>query len=269
MSTLPSHSHSSTPTAKRRRLTVVGLCAAAIAGLALLLAGAMNAPALAQAPDPGADEPQLDNPNGPAPPLAGPPGAHGPSGNAGVHGGAKKPPLPYHKRVLTDPPKSPRERAEVLSNLYAQLATAPNNQTGSEIASVIERFWLLGHGDTVFVLMQRATKALAEGNKELALKFLDAVVDLAPDYAEGWHQRAVVNYTDNNFASALGDLRRVLALDANHYKALEGLSRMLEETGNAAGALAAHRQLMDVNPFWPNAEDRLRELELKSEGQGI
>ncbi|MBU1212288.1 MAG: tetratricopeptide repeat protein [Alphaproteobacteria bacterium] len=186
-----------------------------------------------------------------------------------VNGKPAKPDQPYHLRVLGHPPKSPRQTAEVLTNLYALLATASDEKTGTEIAGVIERLWLFGHGDTVFVLMQRANKALAEKNDALALRFLDAVVALAPDYTEGWHQRAVVHYTQNDFARALGDLRRVLALDPNHYKALEGLSRMLEETGQKAGALAAHRQLMTVNPFWPDGEQRLRELERETEGQGI
>lgn len=180
-----------------------------------------------------------------------------------------KPEQPYHLRILEDPPKSPRAMADALANLYALLATASDRKTGEEVASVIERIWLFGHGDTVFVLMQRANKALAEKNDDLALKFLDAVVDLAPDYTEGWHQRAVVLYTRNDYTRALGDLRRVLALDPNHYKALEGLSRMLEETNQKAGALAAHRQLMEVHPFWPGADERLRTLKRESEGQGI
>ena len=197
---------------------------------------------------------------------------------APVPGGDAEPPpqiqpvppeKPYHQRVLAEPPESSRERAEVLSNLYALLATAENSQTGTEIAGVIERIWLFGHGDTVAVLMQRSSAALSQKKYALALRFLDAVVDLAPDYAEGWHQRAVLHYSRNEFVRALGDLRRVLALDENHYKALEGLSRMLEETGQKDGALAAHRKLMSVHPFWPDAEQRLRELERESEGQGI
>ncbi len=211
----------------------------------LIVCAAFAGSATAQAPVPGGkSEPALKNT--PVPPEK-----------------------PYHKRVLAEPPESPRERAEVLSNLYALLATAENSETGTEIAGVIERIWLFGHGDTVAVLMQRSSAALSEKNYGLALRFLDAVVDLAPDYAEGWHQRAVVHYSRNEFARALGDLRRVLALDENHYKALEGLSRMLEETGQKAGALAAHRKLMSVHPYWPDADQRLRELERESEGQGI
>ena len=40
-------------------------------------------------------------------------------------------------------------------------------------------------------------------------------------------------------------------------------------TSAKAGALAAHRKLMSVHPFWPDADQRLRELERETEGQGI
>lgn len=181
----------------------------------------------------------------------------------------EKPEKPYHQRLMADLPETPKARAEALSNLYALLQTAPDEQTGNEIASVIERLWTFGFSDTTGVLMQRSSQAMVEKKQALALKFLDAVVELAPDFAEGWHQRAAVHYSSNDFARALGDLRRVLALDPNHFKALEGLSRLLEETGQKAGALAAHRQLMAVHPFWPGGEQRLRELERETEGQGI
>ncbi|MCH9807281.1 MAG: hypothetical protein K0U74_06085 [Alphaproteobacteria bacterium] len=181
----------------------------------------------------------------------------------------QEPEKPYHQRVMAKPPETPRARAEVLSNLYALLQTSDRASTGNEISAVIERLWMVSFSDTIGVLMRRSSQALAAKNEVLALKFLDAVVELAPDYAEGWHQRAAVHYTRNDFPRALGDLRRVLALDANHYKALEGLSRLLEETGQKAGALAAHRQLMSVHPFFEGAKQRLRELERKSEGQGI
>lgn len=242
---------------------------------ALLIACSTVAAGTASAQDanpdgePGAGEPPAQYERGPD--LSNPeiPKQPAPPNNEKSAKKPEAPPLPYHKKVLLDPPKSPKARADAMANLYALLATAENEKTGQEIAGVIERFWVFGHGDTVAVLMQRGSQAMAQKKEDLALKFFDAVVELAPDYAEGWHQRAVLNYSQNNFAGAMGDLRRVLALDPNHYKALEGLSRMLEETGQKTGALAAHRQLMAVNPFWPGAKERLRELEREAEGQGI
>ena len=243
---------------------VAGLLLTGI-GSVMLLPGTVAAQQQAPTDPPGASTSPDTRRNDVAPGT--PPAAGG-----GQPAAAQRPPepeKPYHQKVLADPPKSPRERAEVLANLYALLATAENESKAKEIAAVVERLWLFGHGDTVFVLVQRATKALAEKNDDLAIKLLDAVVELAPDYAEGWHQRAIVHYNRNNVSRALGDIRRVLALDQNHYKALEGLSRMLEETGRDTGALAAHRQLMSVHPHWADGQQRLRELERKAEGQGI
>ena len=77
--------------------------------------------------------------------------------------------------------------------------------------------------------------ALAQGDgrqePELALKLLDAVVELAPDYAEGWNRRAYVHYMQSDYERAMGDLRRVLALEPNHFKALDGLAQILREIG--------------------------------------
>ena len=41
------------------------------------------------------------------------------------------------------------------------------------------------------------------------LPLADAAVDLAPDYAEAWSHRAYLHYRMQNYAAALGDLRRL------------------------------------------------------------
>src|SRR5690606_34320987 len=101
------------------------------------------------------------------------------------------PEKPYHQQIREEPPQSRAESTKVLSNLYAHLAAATDAQSAKEIAETIERLWLLPYSDTIAVLMERSATALAQKNNALALKLLDAVVDLAPDYAEGWHRRAV------------------------------------------------------------------------------
>jgi tetratricopeptide (TPR) repeat protein len=101
------------------------------------------------------------------------------------------------------------------------------------------------------------------------MQFLDAVTELAPDYAEGWNQRAYVEYMDNNYDAAVGDLRRALALEPNHFKALEGLARILRETGQKKAALQAYKQILKINPFQEGAKEAIDELSVEVEGQGI
>ena len=68
---------------------------------------------------------------------------------------------------------------------------------------------------------------------------------------------------------ALGDLRRTLALDPNHFKALDGLGQILREIGQKKPALKAFKQLLDIHPYWSGAQDAVDELEREVEGQGI
>jgi len=78
-----------------------------------------------------------------------------------------------------------------------------------------------------------------------------------------------VHYMQNHVDLALGDLRRALALDPNHFKALDGLAQILREIGQKKAALQALKQLIDVHPFWSGAQEAIEELTREVEGQGI
>jgi tetratricopeptide (TPR) repeat protein len=174
------------------------------------------------------------------------------------------------KPVISDTiPDSAVERARLLDNLYALLATAEDEQSAEESAQGIMRLWRAAGSDTVTLLMDRAAKSFGEKNPALALKLLDAVVEIAPDYAEGWSQRAHVLYMENDVPRALGDLRRALALDPNHFRALEALGHILQEIGEKKGALQAYRRLLEVHPFAAGAKQSVEELEREVAGQGI
>lgn len=179
------------------------------------------------------------------------------------------PKKPYEQAFADGFPKTPKQKVKVLSNLYAYLATAESAAAASEIANVIERLWLISGSDTIAVLMERSLQAVNAKNTDLALKLLDAVVDLAPDYAEGWNRRAFVHYLLEDRTRAAGDLRRVLALEPNHFKALQGLAQILKDADQKKGSLKAYRRLRDIHPFAEGAEEAVRELQVEIEGQGI
>jgi len=166
-------------------------------------------------------------------------------------------------------PKTPAEREKTLSDLYALLATSDDEETAKAITDAIERVWLHSGSATIDVLMERSIKAMSQKKVDLALKLLDSVVDLAPDYTEAWNRRAYVHFVLKDTERALGDLRRALALDPNHFKALDGLAQILREIGQKKPALKAFRQLLDVHPYWSGAKEAVEELEREVDGQGI
>jgi tetratricopeptide (TPR) repeat protein len=175
-----------------------------------------------------------------------------------------------HSRAAGPPlPKTPAEREKVLSDLYAHLAAATDEESAKAVADAIERLWLNSGSDTIDLLMERSMKAVSDKNLELALTLLNYVVELAPDFTEGWNRRAYVHYMQSEIDLALGDLRRALALDPNHFKALDGFAQILREIGQKKPALKAFKQLLDVHPYWSGAQEAVDELAREVEGQGI
>ncbi len=166
-------------------------------------------------------------------------------------------------------PATAEEKSKLLADLYAHLATADSAESAKKVQATIERLWSHSGSDTVNLMMQRATKALAAKDFDQAMKFMDYVVQLAPDYAEGFNRRAYIHFSRNDMSSALGDLRRALALEPNHFKALDGLAQIWRQMGNSKGALGVVKQLLEVHPYWDGASRMAEELAREVDGQGI
>lgn len=191
-----------------------------------------------------------------APPVAPPPDAvprqNGPPGMMG---------LPW--------PQSPDEVAKTLDNLYAFLATEGDHRQAGEIGAAIERLWRMEGGDTVNLLIDRGEIFSSKNENDKALPFLDAAVELAPQYAEAWSHRAYVEYRMNNYTAALGDLRRALALEPNHFRALDAMGKILVLMGEKKAALEVYNQLLKVHPNIEGGETERDKLKKEVEGQGI
>jgi predicted Zn-dependent protease len=175
------------------------------------------------------------------------------------------------KRAAAAPslPATPAERDTVLSDLYGRLAASDDEAAAKSVAENIEQVWLHSGSPTVDLLFGRAMQAISEKDYDRALRFLDHVVEQAPDFTEGWSRRAFVHFQRGSVRPAVGDLRRALALDPNHFKALDGLAQVLRDIGEKQAALHVMRRLAAVHPYWEGTEQAIDELARDVEGQGI
>ncbi len=78
---------------------------------------------------------------------------------------------------------------------------------------------------------------------------LDALVAYCPDYAEGWNQRAFSAYLAQDYAAALADLDRALALMPDHVAALSGKALTLIGLGRDTEAQEVLRAALRLNPW--------------------
>lgn len=161
------------------------------------------------------------------------------------------------------------DRTELLGDLYQRLRKSSDAEDANVVASAIERLWLRSGSETVDLLMARAAKMMEEEDFDIALQLLDAIVEIAPGYSEGWTRRAAVFFVKKNFGKSLDDLRHALAIDPSHYKAIQGLALLMQELGDKKSALKAFRRLLTVHPHLEEARQAEQELSREVEGQGI
>src|ERR1700750_858509 len=123
--------------------------------------------------------------------------------------------------------------------------------------------------DTAALLMVRAKAAMDAQQMDVALKLLDAVVKLRPDYVEGWNRRATLYYLRNDYARSLEDIEQVLVREPRHFGALAGLGMIMQDIGDEKRALDAFRRALAVNPHLEKIPEQVKALTEKVEGRDI
>ena len=71
------------------------------------------------------------------------------------------------------------------------------------------------------------TRGITSALTEAAEHHFDKVILSAPDYAEGYNQRAFIRFLREDYDNALADLEIVLELEPNHFGASSGLYHIL------------------------------------------
>jgi tetratricopeptide (TPR) repeat protein len=183
---------------------------------------------------------------------------------------AQKPPGHDWVQPPTDLPRAQRgDRTRNLDTLFEALKVAPDDSSAKAIEDRIWALWIVSTSDTCNLLMSRAKKATESKDYDLAIKFLDTVVKLKPDFVEAWNRRATIHYMKKDFARSLGDISQVLAREPRHFGALAGLGLILQELGDDKRALDAYRKALAVHPHLPRIPDVVKTLVDKVEGRDI
>ncbi len=180
---------------------------------------------------------------------------------------------PGPKKKLPDAPaKLPKVSADKtrgLDFLFGALKAAPDEASAKHVEARIWAIWLQTPSDTVGLLMTRAKAAMEAQNSDVALKLLDSVVKLRPDYVEGWNRRATLYYLRNDYAHSLADIEQVLAREPRHFGALAGLGMIMQDLGDDKRALDAFRKALAVNPHLEKVPELVKTLSEKVEGRDI
>jgi tetratricopeptide (TPR) repeat protein len=160
-------------------------------------------------------------------------------------------------------------RQERLEALFGTLKSTADEDAAKAAENDIITLWLESGSDTVDLMMSWTLSALEEKDYGLALDYLDRLLIMKPDYAEGWNKRATVHFLKDDYPKAIADIERALALEPRHFGALSGLGTIMRDIGDKDRALEAYKKALDIDPYLETVKEAVTELEGEMAGREI
>lgn len=147
-----------------------------------------------------------------------------------------------------------------LDKLFATLQISDNSLVLRETEGAIWEIWFESDQRDVDALMELGGDAMNSGDLRAAEEIFTRVIDMAPQFSEGWNRRATVRYYQLDYTRSLDDIQRTLALEPRHFGAIWGLGMILGSERDFAAAIEAFEQLLRIKPRSKEAKYRIELL---------
>ncbi len=155
----------------------------------------------------------------------------------GGEGGGECPPPPDHGAEL---------RA-----LYDQVRKAGTEEQARALTDRMWRLWTDAPDEAAQAVLDAGMERRRAYDYLGALREFDRLVAYCPDYAEGYNQRAFVNFLRQDYDAALADLDRTLELSPDHVAALTGRALTLMAMDRIDEARASLARALELHPWLP------------------
>ena len=148
-----------------------------------------------------------------------------------------------------------------LDRLFERLTITTSDEEASNITREIWQRWTANDDPTVSQLMQTGIRALNYSTYRKALQSFDRVIEMAPEFAEGWNKRATLYYHIKEYRRSIDDIKETLRREPRHFGAWSGLGLVSIAQENYSGALAAFKKALSINPHIANIRRYVQKLE--------
>jgi len=161
-----------------------------------------------------------------------------------------------------------RHAAEVLAQLGDPRAAQPLAQALRDDDALVreiaeQALWRVWHHSgkpEVDARLQDGMMAMQRGAFEQAVAIFTDVIEMAPDFAEGYNKRATTYYLIQEYEKSISDCDKTLALNPIHFGALSGAGLCYLELRNLVKALEYFERAMAVNPNMAQIQRYVEEI---------
>ena len=156
-----------------------------------------------------------------------------------------------------------------LNNLFERLRVTQDLAEARGIEGTIWEIWTESQNANVNRAMLIGIASMHAGQLGTALNKFNEVIQLAPDFAEGWNKRATIFYLMKKFDRSVNDIAQTLKLEPRHFGALSGLGLINQAIGQNKAAIKAFEHALDLNPHLPGLKEKVTKMKKLEFGRKI
>ena len=156
------------------------------------------------------------------------------------------------------------DHTDALAQLVNAAKDAPDEMSGRALSDEMWKLWAEAPDQRAQELLDEGMSRRSSYDYDGAMAAFEALVTYCPDYAEGYNQRAFINFLREDYEAALPDLDRTLEITPDHVAALTGKALTLSALDRKGEAALALRAALAKNP-WLSERHLLPVLEAAEE----
>jgi tetratricopeptide (TPR) repeat protein len=135
----------------------------------------------------------------------------------------------------------------------------PDEDTREHVEQALWRIWARSGDPEVDRLYQTGIQQMNAGDLQQSIVTFTRIIELKPDFAEGWNKRATLYFLVGDLRKSLADCDEVMKRNPYHFGALAGYALIYIRLEYYDRALEYSRRALDVNP---NMDGVRRNIEL-------
>ena len=163
-----------------------------------------------------------------------------------------------------------KDREINLDQLFEQLKKSSNTSVAFEIELKIWNIWSTHPTQNKLTQsLANASDLMSQGKLEKSYKIFSTIIDIAPDWSEGWNKRATVLYLMGRYQDSLNDINEVLKRESRHFGALSGQGLVHVKLKNYEKAIKSYQAAQKIYPSIKAAKIMIPQLEELIKGKAI
>jgi tetratricopeptide (TPR) repeat protein len=111
--------------------------------------------------------------------------------------------------------------------------------------------------------LARGAQALERKDYEHAIKHFNRALELDPDFAEAYNQRALAAYLLERYEESIEDCRRTVERMPIHFGALAGMGHCHAHLGQPREAIECYRRALAIHPHMECLKEAIPELQAR------